>query len=109
LFNIFFYFYKLFFVLAPFPDIFFVFYSIINNMTKRITRFYSCPAWQQRSKENINGLVIQFPSKGANFKAISNKDLAFVAKKLNHRLRKSLNDLIPHEAFYAVIHDAPAI
>jgi IS30 family transposase len=65
-------------------------------------------AWQRGSNENTNGLISQYFPKGTDFKDITNKDLAFVVKKLNHRPRKCLNYQTPHEAFYSAIRGALA-
>ena len=65
-------------------------------------------AWQRGSNENTNGLIRQYFPKGTNFKDITNKDLALVVKKLNHRPRKSLNYQTPHEVFYSAIRGALA-
>jgi hypothetical protein len=51
------------------------------------------------SKEIINGLVKPLPPKKTNFYPIANKNLAFVAKKLNHTPRKSLKRQTPMEIF----------
>ncbi len=65
-------------------------------------------AWQRGSNENTNGLIRQYFPKGTNFKDITNKDLALVVKKINHRPRKCLNYQTPHEAFYSAIRGALA-
>jgi IS30 family transposase len=54
-------------------------------------------------------LLRQYFPKGMNFSNITNKDLAIVAKKLNCRPRKCLNDQTPHEVFYCAIRGALAI
>ncbi|MGB2688567.1 MAG: IS30 family transposase, partial [Desulfobacterales bacterium] len=53
-------------------------------------------------------LIRQYFPKETNFKDITNKDLALVLKKLNHRPRKSLNYQTPHEVFYSAIRGAIA-
>ena len=65
-------------------------------------------AWQRGSNENTNGLIRQYFPKGTNFNDITNNDLAFVLKKLNHRPRKCLNYQTPHEVFYSAIRGALA-
>lgn len=65
-------------------------------------------AWQRGSNENTNGLIRQYFPKGTEFKEITNKDLALVVKKLNHRPRKSLNYQTPHEVFHSAIRGALA-
>jgi len=54
-------------------------------------------ACQLGSTENTNGLIKEYFPKGTNFIDITNKNLAFVVKKLNHRSIKYLNDQSPHE------------
>jgi IS30 family transposase len=41
------------------------------------------------SDENTNGLAGQYFPESTNFNDITDKNLAFVAKKLNHRPKKS--------------------
>jgi len=65
-------------------------------------------AWQRGLNENTNGLIRQYFPKGTNFKDITNKNLALVVKKINHRPRKSLNYQTPHEVFYSAIRGALA-
>jgi transposase, IS30 family len=65
-------------------------------------------AWQRGSNENTNGLIRQYFPKGTNFKDTTNKDLAFVVKKINHRPRKYLNYQTPHDVFYRAIGGALA-
>ena len=65
-------------------------------------------AWQRGCNENTNGLIRQYLPKGTNFKNITNKDLALIVKKLNHRPRKCLNYQTPHEVIYSAIRGALA-
>jgi IS30 family transposase len=65
-------------------------------------------AWQRGSNENTNGLIRQYLPKGTNFTDITNKDLALIVKKLNHRPRKCLNYQTPHEVIYSAIYGALA-
>ncbi len=44
----------------------------------------------------------------ANFKDITDKDLAIIIKKLNHRSRKRLNYQTPHEVIYSAVPGALA-
>ncbi len=44
--------------------------------------------WQRGADENTNGLLRQYFPKGTDFKDVTEEDLAFAVKKLNHRLRK---------------------
>ena len=65
-------------------------------------------AWQRGSNENTNGLLRQYLPKGSNFKKISDKDLALIVKKLNHRPRKCLNYQTPDEVIQWAISGALA-
>lgn len=55
-------------------------------------------SWERGLNENTNGLVRQYFPKKSSFTGISHDDLQAVAKKLNHRPRKSLDYRTPHEA-----------
>jgi IS30 family transposase len=65
-------------------------------------------AWQRGCIENTNGLMRQYFPKGTNFTDLTDKDLAFVVKKLNYRPRKRLNYQTPHEVIHFAIHGALA-
>ena len=65
-------------------------------------------AWQWGCNENTNGLIRQYLPKGTNFKDITDKDLAVIVNKLNHRPRKCLNYQTPHEVLHQAIHGALA-
>lgn len=63
--------------------------------------FFADPyaAWQRGTNENTNGLLRFYFPKGTDFQKTSEEELAIVVKKLNHRPRKCLNYLTPHEVF----------
>ncbi len=63
-------------------------------------------AWQRGSNENMNGLIRQYLPKGSDFRGVTNKDLALVTKKLNHRPRKCLLYQTPHECFSRAVRGA---
>lgn len=65
-------------------------------------------AWQRGCNENTNGLIRQYFPKGFNFREITNKNLAVVVKKLNHRPRKCLNYQTPHEVIQSALAGALA-
>ena len=65
-------------------------------------------AWQPGSNKNTNGLIRQYFPKGTNFRDITDKDLAFAVKKLNHSQRKCLNYQTPHEIIYEAVRGALA-
>ena len=56
-------------------------------------------AWQRGTNENTNGLLRRYFPKGADFSNVTEKMLASVVKKLNHRPRKCLGYRTPHEVF----------
>lgn len=57
-------------------------------------------AWQRGCNENTNGLLRRYFPKGMDFRQVTEKSLAEVVKKLNHRPRKCLNYQTPHEVFF---------
>ena len=56
--------------------------------------------WQRGTNENTNGLLRQFFPKKTSFLDFSSQDLACVNDLINHRPRKRLGWLSPHEAFF---------
>ena len=67
----------------------------------RITIYRANPyhSWERGSNENINGLLREFFPKGSYFAKITQKDINKVVRLINHRPRKRLNYLTPHELF----------
>jgi len=55
--------------------------------------------WQRGCNENINGLLRQFFPKGADFRSIDGKRLAYIVCQLNNRPRKRLAYRTPSEVF----------
>ncbi len=53
------------------------------------------------ANENVNGLLRQYFPKGADLSNVTDQCLALIVNKLNHRSRKCLNFLTPHEVFSA--------
>lgn len=64
-----------------------------------VYRAYPYHSWERGSNENWNGLIRDFFPKGTDFAMITNKEVARVERNLNHRPRKRLNYLTPHEVF----------
>ena len=64
-----------------------------------IYRAYPYHSWERGSSENYNGLVRDFFPKGMDFANISIQDVKRVEMNLNHRPRKRLGYLTPHEVF----------
>ena len=64
-----------------------------------VYRAYPYHSWERGSNENYNGLVRDFFPKGTDFATISEKGVRRVERILNHRPRKRLGYLTPHEVF----------
>jgi IS30 family transposase len=69
----------------------------------RLSIYFADPyaAWQRGANENVNGLLRQYFPKGADLSNVTDQSLALIVNKLNHRPRKCLNFLTPHEVFSA--------
>lgn len=67
-----------------------------------LTVYFADPyaAWQRGTNENTNGLLRQYFPKGTDFTKVTQRKLALVVKKLNHRPRKCLSYQSPHEVFW---------
>jgi IS30 family transposase len=67
-----------------------------------LTVYFADPysAWQRGTNENTNGLLRQYFPKGTDFNNVTEVDLAFAVKKLNHRPRKCLDYRSPHQVFW---------
>jgi IS30 family transposase len=65
--------------------------------------FFAKPyySWEPGLNEYTNGLVRQYLPKKTSFKDVTNEQLQSIADKLNHRPRKSLNDLTPFEFLHS--------
>ena len=77
----------------------------------RLTIYFADPysAWQRGANENTNGLLRRYFPKGTDFKNVTEKTLAEVVKKLNHRPRKCLGYQTPHEVFMKARRGAVAM
>lgn len=56
-------------------------------------------SWERGTNENWNGLLRQFFPKGTRFATVTQTDVDRAVRNLNHRPRKRLNYLSPHEVF----------
>lgn len=73
---------------------------ILENYTKTaVYRAHAYSSWERGANENWNGLLRQFFPKGSCFNHITQKNLDRVVRLLNHRPRKRLNYLSPHQVF----------
>lgn len=64
-----------------------------------VYRAYPYHSWERGSNENWNGLIRDFFPKGTDFATITDEDVKRVERNLNHRPRKRLDYLTPHEVF----------
>jgi IS30 family transposase len=58
--------------------------------------------WQRGTDENTNGLLRQFFPKGTDLARVSSARINQVQKLLNHRPRRCLGYLTPHEVFHGI-------
>ena len=56
-------------------------------------------SWERGTNENLNGLLREFFPKGMSFVTVTQKDVDKALRNLNHRPRKRLGYLSPHEVF----------
>lgn len=56
--------------------------------------------WQRGTNENTNGLLRQYFPKGCDFSKVTPEELHTAVHALNHRPRKVLGWLSPHEVFF---------
>ena len=64
-----------------------------------VFRAYPYHSWERGSNENYNGLVRDFFPKRTDFATLKTSDVKRVERILNHRPRKRLGYLTPHEVF----------
>jgi IS30 family transposase len=64
-----------------------------------VYRAYPYHSWERGSNENYNGLVRDFFPKRTDFATLQSSDVKRVERILNHRPRKRLDYLTPHEVF----------
>jgi IS30 family transposase len=75
-------------------------YELIEEGTG-MTVYFAHPyhSWERGTNENWNGLLREFFPKGSKFATVSQKDVDRAVWNLNHRPRKRLHYLTPHEVF----------
>ena len=60
---------------------------------------YPYHSWERGTNENTNGLLREYFPKKTNFILVTQRQVQKAVKKLNHRPRKRLGYLTPHEVF----------
>jgi transposase, IS30 family len=70
-----------------------------KKISMEVYRAYPYHSWERGSNENFNGLIRDFFPKGTDFGTLSEKEVKRVERNLNHRPRKRLGYLTPHEVF----------
>lgn len=74
--------------------------DVIERYTKtEVYRAHPYSSWERGCNENWNGLLRQFFPKGSDFSHVTQKDVDRAVRLLNHRPRKRLNYLSPHEVY----------
>ncbi len=75
-------------------------YELIERETKMgVYHAYPYHSWERGTNENTNGLLRQFFPKKSSFSEVTQEDLDKVVHLINHRPRKRLGYLTPHEVF----------
>jgi IS30 family transposase len=78
-------------------------HQAVNNTLNTLS-FFCEPyhSWEKGSVEQVIGLIRRSYPKKTDWALISQSDLDIIQDKLNHRPRKCLNFLSPHEAYVAL-------
>ncbi len=73
----------------------------IKNGTK-VEIYFAHPysSWERGTNENTNGLIRQYLPKSRRLDNVTEQELDFIMFRLNHRPRKRLAYLTPHEVFF---------
>lgn len=75
-------------------------FELIEKELNAIIYFaYPYHSWERGTNENTNGLLREFFPKGTRFDKVAQKDIERVVRIINHRPRKRLGYLTPHEVF----------
>lgn len=64
-----------------------------------VYRAHPYHSWERGTNENYNGLLRRYFPKGTQFDTLTQKDVDRVVHRINHRPRKRLGYLTPHEVF----------
>jgi IS30 family transposase len=71
-----------------------------------VTMYFATPhhAWERGTNENTNGLLRQYLPKGTSLAGLTQSECHDLAATLNHRPRRRLGFLTPHEVYHAPRH-----
>lgn len=73
----------------------------IKNRTNADVYFaHPYSSWERGTNENTNGLIRQYLPKTRRLDNVTEQELDFIMFRLNHRPRKRLGYLSPHEVFF---------
>lgn len=74
--------------------------TLLERHTKtKVYRANAYHSWERGTNENWNGLIRRFLPKGTDFATLTQVDVDEIVHSLNHRPRKRLGYLTPHEVF----------
>ncbi len=80
-------------------------YELIERGTEMdVYHAYPYHSWERGTNENTNGLLRQFFPKKSSFSEVTQEKLENVVNLINHRPRKRLGYLTPHEVFIKKLH-----
>jgi transposase, IS30 family len=75
-------------------------FELVDKALGTTTYFaYPYHSWERGCNENFNGLLREFFPKKSSFATVTQKDVERAVELLNHRPRKRLGYLTPHEVF----------
>lgn len=74
--------------------------TLLERHTKtKVYRANAYHSWERGTNENWNGLLRRFLPKGTDFGTLTQADVDEIVYNINHRPRKRLGYLTPHEVF----------
>lgn len=82
-------------------------HEIVSDVLGVLTYFcHPYHSWEKGTVENIIGLVRQYLPKGESLMDITDRDLNWIAQRMNNRPRKCLGYKTPYEVFYGELNVA---
>jgi len=74
--------------------------KIKNEANVEIYFAHPYSSWERGTNENTNGLIRQYLPKSRRLDNVTEHELEFIMFRLNHRPRKRIGYLTPHEVFF---------